>query len=110
MPPTGSVCFLLYDGSELVGACGVYVDDFIIVGSPNDKKWQHAKENLRNLPGRVQSFRSVSWAVADEVPALHTIWCLSRSLSIAAGGSRADQELITIKTIFVPFLSPISEI
>ena len=48
--------------------------------------------------------------VADEVPALHTIWCLSRSLSIAAGGSRADQELITIKTIFVPFLSPISEI
>ena len=24
--------FLLYDGNELVGTCGVYVDDFIIAG------------------------------------------------------------------------------
>ena len=59
-------------------------------------------------PRNLQKIVSIG-PVANEVPALHTIWCLSRSLSIAAGGSRADQELITIKTIFVIF-SPISEI
>ena len=43
------MCFLLYDGSELVGVCGVYVDDFIIAGSPNNRKWQVAKEKLKKL-------------------------------------------------------------
>ena len=41
--------FLLYDGNELIGICGVYVDDFIIAGSLNNKKWQLAKANLRKL-------------------------------------------------------------
>ena len=31
------MCFLKYDGDELVGVCGVYVDDFIIAGKPNGK-------------------------------------------------------------------------
>ena len=44
MPSTGSVCFLKYDGDELVGVCGVYVDDFIIAGKQNSKTWQHEKE------------------------------------------------------------------
>ena len=43
------MCFLLYDGSELVGVCGVYVDDFIIAGSPNNRKWQLANEKLKKL-------------------------------------------------------------
>ena len=29
--------FLKYDGDELVGVCGVYVDDFIIAGKANGK-------------------------------------------------------------------------
>ena len=33
-----------YDGDELVGMCGVYVDDFIIAGSKNSKQWQAEKE------------------------------------------------------------------
>ena len=49
MPPIGSMRFLLYDGSELVGVCGVYVDDFIIAGSPNNRKWQVAKEKLKKM-------------------------------------------------------------
>ena len=49
MPPTGPVCFLKYDGDELVGVCGVYVDDFIIAGKQNSKKWQNEKEKLRKL-------------------------------------------------------------
>ena len=49
MPPTGPVCFLKYDGDELVGVCGVYVDDFIIAGKHNSKKWQNEREKLRKL-------------------------------------------------------------
>ena len=41
--------FLLYDGSELIGTCGVYVDDFIIAGNPKNRKWQDARQKLMNL-------------------------------------------------------------
>ena len=41
--------FLLYEGNDLVGACGVYVDDFIIAGRPNDPRWNRAKEKLKKL-------------------------------------------------------------
>ena len=41
--------FLKYDGEELVGVCGVYVDDFIIAGKPNGKKWQIEKDKLKKL-------------------------------------------------------------
>ena len=41
--------FLLYEGQELVGVCGVYVDDFIIAGSQYSKKWTQAKEKIRKL-------------------------------------------------------------
>ena len=41
--------FVKYDGDELVGICGVYVDDFIIAGKPNNKKWQIEKDRLRKL-------------------------------------------------------------
>ena len=30
--------FLKYDGDELIGVCGVYVDDFIIAGKVNDPR------------------------------------------------------------------------
>ena len=35
--------FVNYAGEELVGICGVYVDDFIIAGKQNNKKWQIEK-------------------------------------------------------------------
>ena len=38
--------FLLYDRNELIGLCGVYVDDFLIAGRDNDPRWQDAKGNL----------------------------------------------------------------
>ncbi len=41
--------FLKYEGTELVGICGVYVDDFIIAGKKNNPKWQAAKEELKKL-------------------------------------------------------------
>ena len=41
--------FLLYDGNELIGLCGVYVDDFLIAGKDTDKRWQEAKKKLVNL-------------------------------------------------------------
>ena len=41
--------FMLYDGDNLIGICGVYVDDFIIAGSSNNKKWQTAKAKLKGL-------------------------------------------------------------
>ena len=40
---------LLYDGEELIGLCGVYVDDFVIAGRETDKRWQEAKKNLISL-------------------------------------------------------------
>ena len=43
------MCFLKYDGGELVGVCGVYVDDFIIAGKPNGKKLQIEKDKLKRL-------------------------------------------------------------
>ena len=46
-PSIGSVCFPKYDENELIGACGVYVDDFIIAGTPNDPKWKAAKPKLK---------------------------------------------------------------
>ena len=44
--------FLLYDGSELIGTIGVYVDDFIIAGKVKDTRWQKAKGNLVSLYSR----------------------------------------------------------
>ena len=44
MPSTRPVCFLNYDGEELVGICGVCVDDFIIVGKQNGQTWQREKK------------------------------------------------------------------
>ena len=41
--------FLLHDGNELIGMCGVYVDDFIIAGKVNDPRWRKAKEDLKKL-------------------------------------------------------------
>ena len=41
--------FLKYDGEELVGICGVYVDDFIIAGKHNSRKWQIEKDKLKKL-------------------------------------------------------------
>ena len=41
--------FLKYDGDELVGIIGVYVDDFIIAGKQNGKKWQIEKEKVKKL-------------------------------------------------------------
>ena len=41
--------FLKYDGEELVGICGVYVDDFIIAGKQNSKTWQTERDKLRKL-------------------------------------------------------------
>ena len=35
--------FLNYDGDELVGVCGVYVDDFIIAGKQNSKSGNNEK-------------------------------------------------------------------
>ena len=39
--------FLKYDGNELVGICGVYVDDFIIGGKYNGQKWQTEKDKSK---------------------------------------------------------------
>ena len=41
--------FLLYEGKELIGTCGVYVDDFIVAGKTNDPRWRKAKESLQKL-------------------------------------------------------------
>ena len=42
--------FLLHDSKgELIGACGVYVDDFIIAGRVDDPRWKKAKEELISL-------------------------------------------------------------
>ena len=41
--------FVKYDGNELVGIIGVYVDDFIIAGNPKNRKWQDARQKLMNL-------------------------------------------------------------
>ena len=41
--------FLLYDRNELIGLCGVYVNDFLIAGRDNDPRWQEAKKKLVNL-------------------------------------------------------------
>ena len=41
--------FLLYHKEELIGLCGVYVDDFLIAGSDSNPIWQDAKKKLNNL-------------------------------------------------------------
>ena len=41
--------FLKYDGEELVGICGVYVDDFIIAGRQHGQARQHEKDNIKTL-------------------------------------------------------------
>ena len=41
--------FLLYDKTELIGICGVYVDDFIVAGKTNDSRWRKAKSALQKL-------------------------------------------------------------
>ena len=38
-----------YDGDELIGVCGVYVDDFILAGKVNDPRWKAAKGKLVGL-------------------------------------------------------------
>ena len=38
--------FLKYDGEELVGICGVYVDDFIIAGKHNNKNGKLMSKQL----------------------------------------------------------------
>ena len=39
--------FLLHgDKGELIGTCGVYVDDFIIAGRVNDPKWKRQGSNF----------------------------------------------------------------
>ena len=48
--------FLLYDKGELIGTCGVYVDDFIIAGKTNDPRWRKAKENF-TLRGKIGLWR-----------------------------------------------------
>ena len=37
--------FMLYEGKELVGTCGVYVDDFIIAGNPKNKNGRMLARN-----------------------------------------------------------------
>ena len=41
--------FLLYQKDELIGICGVYVDDFLIAGKDSNPAWQEAKKKLINL-------------------------------------------------------------
>ena len=41
--------FLKYEGDELIGVCGVYLDDFIIAGKVNDPRWKAAKGKLVGL-------------------------------------------------------------
>ena len=41
--------FLLYDGNDLIGLCGVYVDDFLIAGQETNPLWQKAKKKLIDL-------------------------------------------------------------
>ena len=42
--------FLKYNKEgKLIGLCGVYVDDFLIAGDPNDKEWQVEKKKLVSL-------------------------------------------------------------
>ena len=41
--------FLKYEGEQLIGACGVYVDDFILAGKKNDPRWKAAKASLVGL-------------------------------------------------------------
>ena len=41
--------FLIYVQNELIGLCGVYVDDFLIAGRESDKRWQQAKTKLIDL-------------------------------------------------------------
>ena len=41
--------FMLFDGTELVGLCGLYVDDFLLAGREDDPRWQAAKQQLKSL-------------------------------------------------------------
>ena len=41
--------FLYYGGNELIGVCGVYVDDFIIAGKTHNPKWEAVKAKLLSL-------------------------------------------------------------
>ena len=41
--------FLLYQKDELIGICGVYVDDFLIAGKDSNPVWQNAKKKLVDL-------------------------------------------------------------
>ena len=36
--------FMYYDGDQLVGLCGVYVDDFLFAGDLQRPKWQAIKK------------------------------------------------------------------
>ena len=44
-----SSVFLLYQNGELIGTCGVYVDDFLITGKDSNPVWQNAKKKLVDL-------------------------------------------------------------
>ena len=41
--------FMLYEKGDIIGTCGVYVDDFIVAGRTNDPRWRKAKEKLKGL-------------------------------------------------------------
>ena len=38
--------FLYYEGEELIGLIGVYVDDFLIAGVEKDPRWQRIKKDM----------------------------------------------------------------
>ena len=42
--------FLIYDKKgELLGLCGVYVDDFLIAGAEGNQEWEQCLEELKAL-------------------------------------------------------------
>ena len=41
--------FLVFDGDDLVGICGVYVDDFLMAGRQDDPRWQLMRKEVKKL-------------------------------------------------------------
>ena len=63
--------FLKYEGEQLIGACGVYVDDFILAGKKNDPRWKAAKASLVGLykwgSGKPTHLLCVVYAISKRV-------------------------------------------